>query len=92
VQYVSHPAYSWQKLRAEHPDKYEQAVMPVPDPNGWFHVRLVIVSPKVSVFVENASEPSLIVSQLSTREKSLIGLWTRNYSGGDFANLNLTFA
>ena len=36
VQYVSHPAYPWDKLRAEHPGKYEQAVTPVPDPNNWF--------------------------------------------------------
>jgi len=58
VQYISHPAYPWQKLRAEHPGKYEQAVTPVPDPNGWFRVRIVIASPKVSVFVEGANEPS----------------------------------
>lgn len=89
VQYISQPAYPWQKLRAEHPGKYEQAVTPVPDPNGWFHVRIVVASPKVSVFVEGANEPSLIVSQLSARGKGLIGLWAGNYSGGDFANLKL---
>jgi hypothetical protein len=89
VQYISHPDYPWQKLRAEHPGKYEQAVTPVPDPNGWFRVRIVVASPKVSVSVEGANEPSLIVSQLSTRAKGLIGLWVGNYSGGDFANLKL---
>lgn len=89
VQYISHPAYPWQKLRTEHPGKYEQAVAPVPDPNGWFHARIVIASPKVSVFVETANEPSLIVSQLSARGRGLIGLWAGNYSGGDFANLKL---
>jgi hypothetical protein len=89
VQYISHPDYPWQKLRAEHPGKYEQAVTPVPDPNGWFRVRIVVASPKVSVFVDGANEPSLIVSQLSARGKGLIGLWAGNYSGGDFANLKL---
>lgn len=89
VQYISHPTYPWQKLRAEHPGKYEQAVTPVPDPNGWFHVRVVVASTKVSVFVEDAKEPSLIVSQLSERGKGLIGLWVGNNSGGDFANLRL---
>ena len=59
------------------------------DPNGWFHVRVVVASPKVSVFVEDAKEPSLIVSQLSERGKGLIGLWVGNNSGGDFANLRL---
>jgi len=89
VQYISHPTYTWQKLRTEQPGKYEQAVTPVPDPNGWFHVRIVVASPKVSVFVEDAKEPSLIVSQLSERGKGRIGLWVGNTSGGDFANLKI---
>src|SRR5437879_11882638 len=37
VQYVSHPTYPWQKLRAEHPGQYEQTVTPAPDPTGWLH-------------------------------------------------------
>jgi hypothetical protein len=89
VQYISHPTCPWQRLRAEHPGKYEQAVKPVPDPTGWFRVRIVVASPKVSVFVEGVNEPSLIVSQLTARGKGLIGLWAGNSSGGDFANLKL---
>ena len=89
VQYVSHPTYTWQKLRAEHPGEYEQAVAPAPDPNGWFHVRVVVASPKVSVFVADAKEPSLVVSQLSDRHKGRVGLWVGNGSDGDFANLKI---
>ncbi len=89
VQYVSHPTYTWQKLRAEHPGEYEQAVAPAPDPNGWFHVRVVVASPKVSVFVADAKEPSLVVSQLSDRPKGRVGLWVGNGSDGDFANLKI---
>ena len=90
VQYVSHPANPWQKLRTEQPGQYEKAVNPVPDPNGWFHVRVVVASPKVSVFVGDGKEPSLVVNQLSSRKKGLIGLWVGNTSGGDFANLRLS--
>jgi hypothetical protein len=89
VQYISHPTYTWQKLRAEQPGKYEQAVNPVPDPNAWFHVRVVVASPNVSVFVADASGPSLVVNQLSDRKKGLVGLWVGNNSGGDFANLKI---
>jgi hypothetical protein len=89
VQYVAHPAHPWQKLRAEQPGQYEKAVNPVPDPNGWFHVRIVVASPKVSVFVDDGKEPSLVVNQLSSRRKGLIGLWVGNTSGGDFANLKI---
>src|SRR5262249_15395007 len=42
VQYHSLPIYTWDKLRSEHPGKYEHAVTPPPDPNAWFHVRLVV--------------------------------------------------
>jgi hypothetical protein len=89
VQYVSHPTYTWQKLRTEQPGKYEQAVNPVPDPNAWFHLRVVVASPKVSVLVGDAKEPSLVVDQLSDRRKGLVGLWVGNTSGGDFANLKI---
>lgn len=89
VQYISHPAHTWQKLREQFPGKYENAVAPVPDPDGWFHVRLVIAWPKVSVFVDAAAEPSLSVDQLSDRKRGWIGLWV-DVNGGDFANLKIT--
>jgi len=90
VQYISHPENTWQKLRAEHPLKYEQPLTPAPDPNGWFHLRVVVASPKVSVFVDNASTPSLVVDQLSSRKRGLVGLWVGNGSGGDFANFRVS--
>jgi hypothetical protein len=89
VQYISHPTHTWNKLRAEQPGTFEQPVTPPPDPNAWFHVRVVIASPKVSVFVGDAKEPCLVVNQLSNRGKGLVGLWVGNTSGGDFANLRI---
>jgi len=89
VQYISHPTYTWQKLRAEHPGEYEQPVSPVPDPNAWCHVRVIVAAPKVSVFVDQAKEPSLVVNQLSDRHTGRVGLWVGNNSGGDFANLKI---
>jgi len=90
VQYISHPTYTWQKLRAERPGSFEQPVSPAPDPNAWFHVRVVVASPKVSVFVGDAKQPSLLVDQLNDRTKGLVGLWVGNNSDGDFANLTIT--
>jgi hypothetical protein len=89
VQYISHPAHPWQKLRADTPGKYEKPVNPVPDPNGWFHARVVVASPKVSVFVNDGKEPCLVVDQLSDRKKGLVGIWVGNGSGGDFANFKI---
>jgi hypothetical protein len=90
VQYISHPADPWQKLRKEQPGQYEKPVKPVPDPNGWFHARVVVASPKVSVFVDGAAEPCLTVTQLSDRKMGLVGIWVGNTSGGDFANFKVT--
>ena len=89
VQYISHPAHPWQKLRAERPGQYEKPVKPVPDPNAWFHARAVVASPKVSVFVGDGKEPCLTVDQLSDRRKGLVGVWVGNTSGGDFANFKI---
>lgn len=88
VQYVSHPAYTWQKLRREHPGKYEKPIVPAPDPDGWFHARIVIAWPKVSVFVDGARDPSLVVDQLNDRKRGWVGLWV-DVAGGDFANLKI---
>ena len=89
VQYVSHPTYTWQKLRAERAGAFEQPVSPAPDPNGWFHVRVVVASPKVSVIVGDSKDPCLVVNLLNDRKKGLVGLWVGNNSGGDFANFKI---
>jgi hypothetical protein len=89
VQYISEPAHKWQKLRAEHPGQYEKPVKPVPDPNAWFQARVVVASPKVSVYVADAKEPCLTVNQLSDRKKGMVGIWVGNTSGGEFANFKI---
>jgi hypothetical protein len=89
VQYVAYPTYTSQKLRAEHPGKYEQAVDPAPAPDDWFHARVVVESPKVSVFINDTNRPCLVVTQLSDRKKGLVGLWGGGAVGGDFAKLKI---
>lgn len=54
VQYVSHPTYTWQKLRAERTGQFEEAIEPPPDPNAWFHVRIVLAKGRVEVYVNDA--------------------------------------
>jgi hypothetical protein len=87
VQYISHPTYTWDKLRNEHPGLYEKPVDPAPNPNEWFHARVVVAGPTVTVFVAGAREPSLVVTRLSERTKGLVGLWVGNGSDGSFSNL-----
>src|SRR5207237_2829437 len=90
VQYASHPQWPWQRLRAEHPGQYERALVPAPDGDEWFHARIVVARPKVSVFVNGATQPNLVVNELSDRAHGSIGLWVGEGSGGQFANLRIT--
>ena len=87
VQYVSHPDFPWPTLREKFNGKYEKAIIPPPDPNTWFHVKIVVAYPNVTVFVNGNSKPSLTVEQLSKRKTGKLGVWVGNGSDGDFANL-----
>ena len=89
VQYISHPEYTWYKLRKENPEKYENLVLPVPEPTDWFHVTILVDYPNVKVFVNNSDEPSLTVEQLSSRKEGWIGFWVGNNSEGYFRNLKI---
>ncbi len=89
VQYISHPKYTWNMLRENHPDKYENQVSPVPDPTDWFHATIVVDYPKVEVFVNNNKVASLSIDQLSSRKKGWVGFWVGNGSDGYFKNLKI---
>lgn len=89
VQYISHPGYTWHKLREEHPNEFENWVSPVPEPNDWFHVKILVEFPVVKVFIDNALKPTLEVKQLSNQKEGLIGFWVGNNSEGHFKNLKV---
>lgn len=89
VQYIDHPDNTWSKLRAEHTGIYENEVKPVPNPEKFFHAKIVIMNKDVSVYVNNADEPCLVVKTLNDRKKGKIGLWMGNGSDGYFSNLKI---
>jgi len=89
VQYISHPEHTWYLLREEHPGKYENKLITVPDPDEWFHAAIVIKYPLVEVYVDHAEKPSLRIEQLSSRKEGWIGFWVGNNSEGYFRNLRI---
>ncbi len=89
VQYISMPTDDWEKLRNEFPGKYENKIEPAPRPDDWFHAKIIVKGKTVSVFVNNAQQPSLEVEKLNPNTKGGIGLWLGNNSGGSFANLKI---
>jgi hypothetical protein len=88
VQYVAWPVYTWEKLRAETPDRYESRVKPIPDPSGWFHARIEVSKQKVRVWVDAGKEPSLVVDRLGRAESGKIGLWVDSHDAA-FRNLKI---
>ena len=90
VQYVSHPDFPWNILRESKNGKYEKAIPAAPNPNEWFHVKIIVDYPHITVYVNNSSSPCLSVDKLNDRKNGRIGLWVGNNSGGDFANLVIT--
>lgn len=87
VQYVSHPDFPWNVLRETQNAKYEKAIPSAPDPNEWFHVKIVVDYPHVTVYVNKSASPCLSVDKLNDRQSGKVGLWVGNSSGGQFANL-----
>jgi len=81
VQYVDIPGHDWDALRERNPGKYENEVNPVPDPNDWFHARIVIKFPEIRVFLNDSNEPSLIVQEINKRGEGKFGLWIDGKEG-----------
>jgi hypothetical protein len=90
VQYVHHPDFPWDKLRKDFPGKYENKVNPVPDPDGWFHAKIVVEGKNIKVFVNDSAKPSLVVEKLSNTRSGKIFLWAGVVSDVSFANLKIT--
>lgn len=88
VQYMSLPDHDYLKLRQEHPFTFENEVIPVPEPDEWFHATIVIKGDRLKVHVNYSYTPSLEVRLLNDRRNGLFGLYTDGLSA-DFANLTI---
>ena len=87
IQYISHPVYTWKKLRAENNAEYEKEIVLPPDPNEWFTMKLTVDATTISAFINDAATPALKVKKLSDRHSGKIGLFTGDGSGGDFKSI-----
>jgi len=90
LQYMSLPDNPWKVLRERKPGGYEREIMPAPDGDAWVHARIVFRKPSISVYVDGATTPSLVVDELTGRKGGGIGLFVGSEQGGYFANLTIT--
>jgi hypothetical protein len=86
VAYMHIPDNNYSRLRKEHPGVYESKVNPVPKPDEWFHATIIVKNTELSVFVNHAAKPTLVVTLLSDRPDGLFGIYSDGLTN-DFANL-----
>lgn len=89
VQYIFHPESTWKKLRAERTGEFESEIETPPNPDDWFKVVININEEKVEVYVNELSEPVLVIDRLILPKSKKIGIWTGFGSSGRFRNLIL---
>ena len=87
TQYVSHPDWTWFRLRTETPSKYESYVDLQPD--VWTKVRIEIRGERARLYVHDQEQPTLIVNDLKSgaQGKGAVALWIDIGTAAHFRNL-----
>jgi hypothetical protein len=89
TQYSSLPDYPWSRLRAESPGKYESYVDLVA--GEWTHIRIVVKGQRATLFVNDTSEPCLVVTDLKmSAATGRLGLWIGPGTRGYFSQMVVT--
>jgi hypothetical protein len=88
TQYISHPKYTWFKLRDENPGVYESYTDLVE--TEWTHIKIEVNGTKARFYVNGARQPCLIVNDLKYGISSgSIALWVGPGTDGYFTNLKI---
>ena len=89
AQYQAFPNYQWDRLRQDSPGVYESYVDIVP--GQWTTMRIVVAGTKAQLFVNGATQPTLVVNDLKLGESSgPIGLWIGQDTEAYFSRLSVT--
>jgi hypothetical protein len=88
VQYTSEPDYPWYRLRQENPGVYESYVDL--EAGAWTHMKIVVSGTNVSLYINGADQPCLIVKDLKLGQThGQIALWAHWTTEGYFSNLKV---
>ena len=90
TQYISHPNWTWSRLRQETPSRYESYVDLVPD--TWTKIRIEVRGAKARLFVHDQQQPVLIVNDVKSgaSKKGGVALWIGPGAIAHFRNLTVT--
>jgi hypothetical protein len=91
VQYVSHPDFPWDRLRREHPGKYESYADL--QPGEWTAMKVVVSGTTARLHVNGAEQPCLVVTDLKRGDgPGRIALWAHGDTDAYFGALATTAA
>lgn len=90
AQYISHPAWTWNRMRQETPSRYEAYVDVLPD--VWTPIRIEVRGTKARLFVNGATQPTLIVNDVKSGEqgRGAIALWIDTGTIAHFRNVRVS--
>ena len=90
VQYISHPDWTWSRMRQETPKKYESYVDLVPD--AWTRVRIEVRGDTARLYVHEQEQPTLIVNDVKTGAlaRGAVALWIDAGTVAHFRDLRVT--
>ncbi|MEZ5550906.1 MAG: hypothetical protein R3E82_08460 [Pseudomonadales bacterium] len=90
MQYVSHPEYTWERLRRETPSRYEAYVDLVP--GQWTPIRIEVQGDKAILFVHGNDQPTLIVNDLKMGMDAAgaVAFWIEGSTIAHFRNLKIS--
>ena len=90
TQYFSYPGFDFDRLRRDAPARYESYVDVVPA--QWTRVRIEVSGSRAELFVGEAAQPVLIVTDLKrgAQARGTVGLYVDNGTDGHFCNLRIT--
>lgn len=89
IQYFSYPNFKYERLRKEHPEKYESyADMGL---NEWITIKIEVKDSQAKLFLNKNKYPSLIVSDLKQGPDAMgaVGLFVDVGTEGYFRNLKI---
>jgi hypothetical protein len=90
AQYISHPDWTWFRLRRETPAKYESYVDLVP--GDWTRIRVEVRGDRARLYVHGQQQPTLVVNDVKSGANRTggVALWIGPGTVAHFRNLTVT--
>jgi len=90
AQYISHPDWTWSRLRRETPSRYEVYVDLLPD--TWTKIRIEVRGAQARLYVRDPPQPVLIVNDVKSGASATgaVALWIGPGTVAYFRNLVVT--